>query len=131
MSRSFAVAALFGYSMIGVACENQRLSLRVHYPKISVYGQYANRLTLDDLRQIIAATLKQKEITLPIRSLSVDPPGHVSVLTTESEVPTHNIIFFHFEADKKKGIWIIDRKSLSREVGSTSRAKTLDRVTID
>jgi len=75
MERWLAVFILLGYALFGASCENQRLSLRVHFPAISVSGMYADTLTLDDLRQIVDATLRHREITLPISSVSVDAPG--------------------------------------------------------
>jgi hypothetical protein len=95
-------------------------ALRVYFPKIDVYGNYAHTLSVEDLRQIRDAARKRSDITLPISLVDTEAPNHVRVITEDSRVVDHKFYEIEFTADKKNGVWVIDSHSIKKQQGTVA-----------
>jgi hypothetical protein len=124
MARSERLA-LFAFALCFLpGCQSgvypQDPALRVYFPKISVYGNYAHTLSVDDLRQIRDAARKRSDINLPISLVDIEAPNHVRVITEDSRVVDHKFYEIEFTADKKSGVWVIDSHSIKKQQGTVA-----------
>ena len=99
---------------------NPSPALRLHFPRIDVYGRYADRVTVDDVRQIRDASLRHPDIKIRPSTIEADEQDQVKVHTEESPVVDRKFVIVDFRARKKNGVWQIDTKSIKVQHGSVA-----------
>ena len=85
-----------------------------------MYGRYADRVAVDDVRQIRDASARHPDIKLRPLSIEADKEDQVKVETDESPVVDRKFVIVEFRAFKKNGVWQIDTKSIKVQHGSVA-----------
>src|SRR5438874_11220493 len=97
------LALLCGASLVG-SCLSPQGETQLRFPYTQVVGEYALRLTVNDVRQIVELAKQRPDIRKPVGQIHAVGPDEVHVTTGRAwEVGG---LYSQFDAWKKAGRWI-------------------------
>ena len=113
--RPMKLSVLLVSAVAVVGCQSEPYpvsnAIRFAFPNMAFHGPYAARLTVDDVRQIVALSRSRPDIRQGVDMIEADSTDEVTVHTGYAE-KTGNIVT-EFKARKRNGRWILLEKTIS------------------
>jgi hypothetical protein len=92
--------------------------VRLYFPRVNIWGPYANRLTIDDVQQITDLALKGSDIRMPVWTIITRAENRADVETVGSAPRAGKYFSIQFKVHKKNSSWAIEPGSVRRHGGS-------------